>query len=232
MTTPRPLETIVEEQVRRWSQTQGRPAPASPCVALAHLPASGGDELGRGVAEQLGYGFFADEIVEALVRDQGVQGRLVSPVDERIRSVVDRYVVDAFRREGFTESDYLRGLLRVVQTLGVQGSAVLLGHGAPFILTAAQALRVLVVAPREARVERRAKRDRIAPAEAARALEAEDTERAEFARHHFGADPLDATRYELVVNTGTVSIDVAVGLVTEALARQFPAGLQAMGRTG
>ena len=103
------------------------------------------------------------------------------------------------------------------------GMAVILGRGAPFILPPEQALRVLVVAPTPARVERLVKAHGLSTEEAARRLEQEDQDRLAFLRHQFGVEPDDPRLYDLVVNTGTLSIDAAAALVVEALRRRFPA---------
>ncbi len=174
------------------------------------------------MANKLDYGFFGIEIVDQIAREQGIQQRLVAGVDEHVRSVIERHVVDSFRSKAFTESEYLRHVVRVVTTLGKRGMAVILGRGAPFILSQEQALRVLVVAPTSMRVERRARERALAREQAAELVAQEDAERHAFLRHHFGVTPDDAALYDLVVNTGTLGMDAAAALVVDALRRGFP----------
>jgi cytidylate kinase len=129
--------------------------------------------------------------------------------------------VDAFREGAFLESDYLRALVRTVRSIGEAGSAVLLGRGAPYILPPERTLRVLVVAPREARVLRLAKARGLEPAEADRELAREDEDRKRFLEHHFRVDPDDATRYDLAVNTASLSREAACELVLAAYFARF-----------
>ncbi|MDJ0868444.1 MAG: cytidylate kinase-like family protein [Myxococcota bacterium] len=214
------LGELVDRQAARWLR-QTRPAAASgkgPCVALSRLPASDAAELGRRVAEKLDYGFFGIEIVDRIARERGVQRRIVEGLDEHVRSSIERFVVDAFRSRPFSEGDYLRHVVRVVTTLGRRGMAVLLGRGAPFILEPQDALRVLVVAPRERRLEAIAREHGLGPAAAERRLDYEDTSRRDFLAQ-FGVDPDDPARYDLVVNTGTLGLDAATQLVVEATRR-------------
>ncbi len=225
MPMPRSLDALVEHQIRRWEieRRPGMSRPRGPCIALSRLPGSGGAALGQRIAEWLDYGFFGIEIVDQIAREQGIQRRLVTGLDERLRGSIDRYVADAFRStRAFTESDYLQHVVRTVATLGERGMAVILGRGAPFILPAEQALRVLVVAPTPARIERLVKARGLSTREAAQRLEREERERLAFLRHQFGVDPDDPRLYDLVVNTGTLSIDSAAALVVEALRRRFP----------
>jgi cytidylate kinase len=224
MAPSRSLEELVNRQVRRWELEQRSAVlkAVPPCIALSRLPGSGGSELGQRVAEQLDFGFFGMEIVDQIAREKGVQRLLVSGVDEHLRSAIDRHVIDAFRLGAFTESEYVRHVVQAVITLSKRGMAVILGRGAPFILSREQALRVLVVAPTAVRIERRAKRRSLLEEQAAKLVAQEDAERRSFLQHHFGVEPDDPTFYDLVVNTATLGIDLAAALVVDALHSAFP----------
>jgi cytidylate kinase len=225
MSSARGLEDLVARQVRRWEMERraDQQRERSPCVALTRLRRSGADELGLRVAEQLGYGFFGSAIVDRIAGESRVQRELVEGIDERVRSAIDRYVIDFFHRRQFTENDYLRQVVHTITTLGERGAAVILGRGAAFVLPEERALRVLVVAPLEKRRERLAMKEAVSAADAARRLEREDAERIHFLRHQFGVDPDDPTRYDLVVNLGTLSVETAAGMVVESLRDRFPA---------
>ena len=221
---PRGLQQLVEYQVHRWEleRRKGTPLHPAPCVAMSRLPGSGAASLGRRVAERLGYGFFGIEIVDTIARQQGVQRELVAALDEHVRSLIDRFVADSFRSRPFREGDYLRQVVHTVATLGQQGMAVILGRGSAFVLPPGQALRVLVVAPREARIEHLAKERSLSREQAEERLAREEGERREFNRYHFDVDPDDASLYDLVVNTATLGQEGAEELIVAALQRRFP----------
>jgi cytidylate kinase len=225
MSAPRRLEQIVEHQVRRW-EVEARatvPQPRAPCIALSRQPGAEADELGHQVAEWLDYGFFGIEIVDQIAREQHIQRELVAGVDEHVRSAIDRYVLDFFRRgKPFTEDDYLHQVVQTVTTLGERGMAVILGRGAPFILPADRALRVLVTAPEATRTLRLAERHRLSRLEAERLREQLERDRSSFLRHGFGVHPDDPSLYDLAVNTATLSIEAAGKVIVEALRRRFP----------
>jgi cytidylate kinase len=223
MPASRSLEELVERQVRLWEAERRvhTPPPRGPCIALSRLPGAGAAELGRRVADLLDYGFFGIEIVDRISRELGVQHRLVAGLDERVSTVIERYVADAFRTRPITESDYLRAVVRTIATLGERGRAVILGRGAPYILPPSRALRVLVVAPREARIARIARELGVSAHEAAETLAQRDAERLRFLRHDFGVEPDDPTLYDLVVNTATLGVEASAALVIDALRRRF-----------
>ena len=111
--------------------------------------------------------------------------------------------------------------MRAVTTLGERGSAVILGRGAPFILPPKRALRILVVAPDDARAARIASEKSLSPKDARVDLARQDADRIEFLRRDFGVAPNDPQLYDLVVNTATLGPDAAVALVVEAHRRRF-----------
>ena len=222
-THPRSLQELVDEHVRRYELERrgGRGERRAACIALSRQPGSGGEELGHDLATELGFDFFGIEIVDQIAREKHVQRELVAGLDEHVRSLIDRYVLHAL--QPFDEGDYLRGVARAVTTIAERGRAVFLGRGAVFILPPDRALRVLVVAPRELRIERVAKRHDLAADDAARQLEREDEERLAFHRHHFDRDPDDASFYDLVLNTGTLGAELALALAAESWRRKFGA---------
>jgi cytidylate kinase len=224
MVYPLKREELIERQARRWELEQRaavtRPKP--PCVGVSRLPGSGGSEVARRVADKLDFGCFGADLVNWIERERGIQHRLVAGLDEHVRSLIERYVTDSFRSGVFHESEYLRHVVRTVATLAERGRAVIIGRGSPFILPAERSLRVLVVAPLAARIDRIAA-EREVPRERATEIVLEATaERREFLQHHFGVDPDDPSIYDLTVNTGTLGIDTAVSLIVDALLRAFP----------
>ena len=216
---PRSVEELADRQMRRWTVVGRASAttPIRPCLAISRQPGAGAAELGRRVAERLGYGFFDIEIVDWIARSAGLARSLVAGVDEHIRTAVERFVEDALSHQHFSESDYMRHLVRVISTLGERGSAVIIGRGSPYLLPPERALRLLVVAPRELRAENLAKQRSLAPAEADAALAIEDANRLAFIRHHFARDPDDATHYDLALNLGAVPMDAACELLVRIL---------------
>lgn len=220
---PRVLDELVQRQFQSWERNRRSAVSEAPrpCIALSRLPGAGAAELGRRLAERLGYAFFGIEIVDHIARQTGLRHELVAGVDEHVRSAIERYVVDAFRSERFTESDYLRHLVRTVAALGERGAAVILGRGAQFVLAPERALRVLLVAPRAQRAERIAKQEGLTREQSEARLRDLDVERREFLLHHFRRDPDDAERYDVTLNLGTLSQDAALDLCEATLRARF-----------
>jgi cytidylate kinase len=217
------VDVLVDHQLARW-EAASRPLRFAPCVAIANLPGAGGEEVGRRVAERLGYGLFGREIVDEIARREGIHEELMRGLDQRLRNVIDRYVTSFFSERRFDENDYLREVVRAVTTLGRRGMAVLVGRGSAFILASDEALRVFVTAPAPARIERYATLQQLDRARAAAALAQEDERRRQFVRHGFGVQIEEPTAYDLVVNTGTLGIETAADAIVAFLHTRFPTG--------
>jgi cytidylate kinase len=210
---------LADRQMRRWDlqHRAGETPRPKPCVAISRMPGAGGAEVGRRVAEALDYGFFGRETVDEMGRGLGVDDWLMSGLDEHVRNAIDRFVLDFFSHRRFTESDYLRHVTRAIATLGRRGSAVIVGRGAAFILSAEEALRVLLVAPRPARIKRYAEVREITPDQAARMLERAEEQRDDFVQVQFGVRQDDPILYDLVINTARFGFDNSANLIVEAL---------------
>ena len=230
---PRSIEELADRQIRRWAAARrsALSVPPRPCIALSRQPGSGAAELGQRVAEELRYGFFGIEIVDWIARRTGYRRQLIAGVDERIRSAIERSVSDNLRRKTFTETDYLQYVIRTVVSFSERGGAVMLGRGSPFIVDPERALRVLVVAERSVRLERLAKRHSLTQSAADARLDDEDKSRRDFLGHHFQRDPDDPGHYDLTLNLGTLSMEVATDTLVGTLRARFPVGYAKTERT-
>ena len=210
---------LIEQQIKRWELARQRaPEVVRPCVALSRLPGTPAVELGQRVAERLGYGFFGIELVDEIARTQGVSRYIVEQLDERVRTGLDRWLLDTFRGSSWTEKEYLHNVGRVVSALAEKGAAVIVGRGATFLLRAEQAFSVQVIASRESREHRLAEARGIDAKEARASLADEERERLRFLRE-FAEDPNDPLHFDLVVNTDRRTVEDWADLIADAVER-------------
>jgi cytidylate kinase len=220
MTLSRRLDSLLHHQLARWEEASRTPAAAAG-VAIASLPGSGGEELGRLVAERLGFACFGREIVDQIATRRGIPEEVLHGLDERVRSAVDRYFTDSFQEQRFTEDEFLKEVERFVVPIARRGNAVLVGRGAAFLLADEPVLRVLAVAPTPFRVERFGRERGLTGAAAAEALRQEDEARTAFIRHHFQQRLDDPGAYDLTVNVATLGFEVAAAGVDDVWHRRF-----------
>jgi cytidylate kinase len=98
-----------------------------------------------------------------------------------------------------------------------RSGAVIVGrNGTQILATWPGALHVRLDAAVQWRVERAARTSGITPDRAAKRQRREDALRADMSIRLYGWDPRQPTRYDLVLNTGTLTVDACVEIVVHA----------------
>src|ERR1051325_6702337 len=96
----RSIEQLVDQQVLKWmaerqiaDRASSRPPPNGngayvehkPVVCISRECGAGGAQIGRQVAERLGFAFYAQEIVDEIAKQAHVRRKVVESLDERRR---------------------------------------------------------------------------------------------------------------------------------------------------
>jgi hypothetical protein len=199
---------------------------------VSHATASGGEEIGKQVAEKLGYLYVDEEIVVGAAAE-GLEPRDIAD-EERRKSFATRFLNvlaesggDAWTlgtpvaatMEGARPAD-VRALIRetVVQT-AARGNVVIVAHAASFALEpGTRLLRVLVTASSAIRAKRIASSEGLDDADAERMIKDSDAGRRDYLKRFYSVDRESPTDYDLVVNTDHVSLEQGAEIVLCAAA--------------
>jgi hypothetical protein len=228
---PRTIEQLVNQQVLRWIEEQrkeerGGHKPTreqqEPMITVSREYGARGAELGHVVADRLGFGYFAQEIVHEIAKEAKVRDQVVESVDERLQDRIAEWVGEMMEGGIFAPSDYLRNLSKVVLSLGRVGRGVLIGRGAHLILDSSRTLRVRTFAPLDVRIGWCIEHDGLSEAEARARVLRIDAERIAFYRQHFDVDVADPLLYDVLLNTGTLPMQDCADLVVRAYQARFP----------
>jgi len=216
-TTPRSLDKIIEEQVRKWMVVQKKKykKPIRPVITMSRLPGAGARALAERIAKELKIDFWDDEIIEEIAKSSSVSRRVIESLDEQDRSILDDWI-GYLDRSGMWSHEYFRHLTRVVGSVGAHGHALILGRGASYILPVEVSLRVLVVAPLEVRVRNVMEAYNCQEKEARARVRKTENERLGFIKKYFQANLSDPNNYDLTINTANLDLDVAAAIVREA----------------
>ncbi|MGB0647362.1 MAG: AAA family ATPase [Bradymonadia bacterium] len=221
------IESIVERQVRRWEKEKKRRSQSAessiiwPSITISREYGARGLAIGRAVASSLGFGFWDQEIVNAVSEKTGLDAQLLDSLDEHTRNAVDVFLDALLRNESFSVGDYLRELMRIVTTVSAHGAAVFIGRGTQFVLPGDRALHVRIVATEEQKVSHIASTQNLSRDEALREIERIENERRTFIRRHYAEDVTQSSHYDVVVNSGTNGVDGAATLIKEAYRARF-----------
>jgi len=218
MNTPRSIDKIIEEQVRRWEQSRRQAAADSrrePVITVSRLPGCYGRTLSRELARRLKFDTFDKELLQKVAESSHLSETILKTVDEKNLSAVEEWVKSLFL-ERYLCGEYFHHLSKVLMAIAEHGRAVILGRGAGLILPPQSCLRVLLTAPLEERVRVVAARERMPRDEAKRRVVQDESDRRAFIRRHFHTDMLDASHYDVVVNTASLGQEAALAAIKAA----------------
>jgi cytidylate kinase len=219
---PRTMERLVEDQARRWNLPRARPAgePSPPLVTVSRQHGAGGSEVARRLCDDLRLDLVDQAIIREIAAKAHVSERAIQELDEKDRETLTEWLMALAEPRHLDPSGYHSHLTHLIRAIARTGGAVIVGRGAHLILTAQEALRVMVVAPLEARIARVRQREGLSEREARDRILHVEAEREAFLRRHFHAGFSDPTLFDLVVNAGDMGVDGAVATIEAALARR------------
>jgi len=213
------IHQLIEEQVRRWEvlRKEKREAKTLPVITLSREPGSGGKFVAKAVAERLGLELFHQEIINAMAENADTTTRIIRTLDERSLSMIEDWVSAAISERHLWPDDVSRVLMRVIGTIGRHGKAIIVGRGANFILPPENRFRVRIIAPLEMRVNHVAETYSVPKKEAKRRVLRTESDRQAFVRKYFYSDISDPANYDMILNTGTLSVESAAAAICSAL---------------
>ena len=195
-------------------------------VCISHATGSGGEEVGRLVAQRLGFLYVDDDIVARAAASGGISPADVADVERRKRFVtrlLEAWAHDTSEVGGALvaqelDADAVRALIReTIERMAARGNAVIVAHAASHVVEPGdEALRVLVTASPSTRAGRVGAAESLEPAKAARAVKDSDAGRRDYLTRFYEIDEELPTHYDLVVNTDILTVEQAADLVGRA----------------
>ena len=213
------MHQLIEEQVRRWEilRKEKQEDKTLPVITLSREPGSGGKLVAKTVADRLGLDLFHQEVINAMAENADTTTRVIRTLDERGLSMIEDWVSAAISERHLWPDEVSRVLMRVIGAIGRHGKAIIVGRGANFVLPPENRFRVRIIAPLELRVNRVAETHGVSKKEAKRHVLRTESDRRAFVRKYFHSDIGDPANYDVMLNTGTLSIESAAAAICSAL---------------
>jgi cytidylate kinase len=191
---------------------RGFPRTPVSIVTISSALASGGDVIGRALAEELTYTFADREIILKAAE------RLGQGVAELERLLESRPTLRERLLE--TRRDYLAAVEAVIWEFAARDNVVLVGRGSTFVLQRIRhAFRLRVTAPVHVRA-RRLEAERGLVPDAEEVIARSDRDWAARIRHLYDVALDDPLQYDLVLNSARLDTPAAVATVRAALAAE------------
>jgi len=200
-------------------------------VCISYATGAGGEDVGRLVADQLGFLYVDDEIVARAAAKAGVGPDEVADAERR-RSLIIR-ALDALAQGGgetwtigavgmppagtggLGRYDLLALIREAIEQAAARGNVVIVAHAASHVVAPSpEALRVLVTASPEKRATRLAELEGIDVDEARSKIKDADAGRRDYLKSFHGVDQEAPTQYDIVLNTDVLPIEEAARVVS------------------
>jgi len=178
-------------------------------VAISREAGARGTTIARKLGELLGWQVFDQELLDYLLLDDTGRARLLAEIPKAAQEWADAHMARLQHEHRLDADADTLGLFRLLLAVAARGDAVIVGRGAGALLPEKTTLHVRVIAPLESRISYLAQLLRLPRSEAAVEARSRDDRRAKFLARTVHEDPLDLTRYDLVVNSSRFGIEAA-----------------------
>jgi cytidylate kinase len=187
-----------------------------PCITVSRDPGSGGSEIARRLAKELGMDIIGAQIIQQVAERSDMSEKVIASLDEKTVRLMDSWLDSLFETHHISPDEYLQHLTQVIGTIGKQGNAVIVGRGAQFILPPEETFRVRFIAPRDIRIRTVMRDSGEDFAASERYIYKTESDRNAFHRKHFHTDWTNPGFYDLIVNTGHLGVEGAAAAVKAA----------------
>ena len=200
-----PETASVENESEANEQTAG--TYGKNVIAIGRQFGSGGHNMGKVLAEKLGYDFYDAEIIQMTAGTTGYTPEFIKKNEEIMTNsllydLVNQMYLNTDMQDEAPKDKIFEAEYQVVRDLAEKGSCVIVGRCADYVLrNSANCLKVFFSAPLESRIKRVARRQNISEKEARAVVQKNEKLRADnyryYTRRMWGA----AGNFDLSLNT-------------------------------
>jgi cytidylate kinase len=196
-----------------------------------------GGAIARAVAEKLRYRYYDWEVISQAAAEAGVSPEVVAIASaERSPTFIERMLsrlagtpdedeapVAPGQRQSLMGSDDFRQFIEhVIRELARRGEAVIVGHAGQAVVRGQPGvLKVLLTGSTDRRVRRVMENQGVGEEMARATIKQSDRQRIEFFKRAYHMDWLDASAYDVALNTDRLSVELARDMIV-ACAREVP----------
>lgn len=216
------LQRIIDEQIKAWElENSGKRKIISPkgepfpIITISREFGALGAALAVLIGEKTGFKVWDSNILQTIAEELGSNQKYVKELDENRRELIED-MVGGFMTNVNTNVDYFRTLKNLIRTIEQNGNAIIVGRGANYICKKPYSLHIRIVCPLEKRIREYSQREGISLEDAESIIKKTDKERAEFVRYYFKKEVSKSSDYDLLLKSGTFSLQEMLPIVKEA----------------
>lgn len=195
-------------------------------ITIGRQFGSGGHEIGRKLAKELGIKIYDKELLKLVAEESGICEKVLENYDEKpTNSLLYSIVMDVYPSMNYVGTTLNQQIYQAqfdtIKKLGQGESCVIVGRGADYILRDCDHLTsVFVHASMDFRAQRVAEYEKITEAKARDMIIKADKKRASFYNFQTEKKWGMVSSYNLSVDSSDLGIDGAVGLIIDYVERK------------
>lgn len=188
-------------------------------ITIGRQFGSGGHEIGRKLAKELGLKLYDKELLKLVAEESGICEKVLENYDEKpTNSLLYSIVMDVYPSMNYVGTTLNQQIYQAqfdtIKKLGQTGGCVIVGRGADYILRDCPKLTtVFVHASMDYRIQRVAEFEKISDAKARDMIVKADKKRASFYNFQTEKKWGAASSYNLSVDSSDLGIDGSVKLI-------------------
>lgn len=219
------MDRMVDQQLKKWRSLmeegldvfdygfKSDKVKGGPVITISREPGSGGSEIARKLSKDLSMDLMGGQIIQHVAESAKMSRKVIESLDEKEVTRRDSWLTALFRDRHLWPDEYLQHLTKVIGTIGRYGNAIIVGRGANHILPPAKTFRVRIIAPLDHRINYVMEDRKYTKTEAEQYVVKIENNRKAFIRKYFNADVSDPKLYDIVINTGGVTIEGGVEVI-------------------
>jgi cytidylate kinase len=199
-------------------------------ITISRQFGAGGITLGKMIADELGYTFADEDIVQMVAKEANVSPHWVETVEKEaggklsriVTKMVSKPLVERILKDerGYIDEElYLDYLVLIIAKIADEGDVVILGRGGQYILDDhPDAYHILLINDIDNRAKFMMEHYDLSQSKAEQVVSREDKRRVNLYRKLGKTDYDDSSLYHLVLNMGRISLEQALKLVCNLVA--------------
>ena len=194
-------------------------------IVIGRQYGSGGHDIGKVLADKLGYDFYDQDIIKMAAKTTGMTSEFIGKREETMTNsllydLFNQMYQDKDEREQAPKDKIFAAESKVIRELADKGNCVIIGRCSDYILRDnKRVLKVFFNAPLESRIKRVMKRQGVEYSEAQHRIRKTDKYRADNYRYYTGRIWGASSNFDLTINTD-FGIDFIEKYIKEALNSQ------------
>ncbi len=193
-------------------------------ITISRQLGCGGAYIAQKLAKKLKFRYADREIIRAVAEKLSVKEEDIEKRDEKRQTIWEsmmnstgfapEFYVPLNIKYAPSDAELYEAETKIIEEIAAEGNAVIIGRGGFHILRNRHStIRILLHADVDFRIKRVAELYKVSAKEAAEIVEKNDKDRAKYINALTGAKWMDATLFDLAIDTGRIGIEKAIDLI-------------------